>query len=63
MGRRILGFLGLLVCALGLLWIGQGLGYIKWPEQSFMISQTPWVIYGGIVSLIGLFLMGIAWKR
>ena len=29
---------GTLAVLMGLLWIGQGLGYVRWPAESFMIS-------------------------
>ena len=37
--RQLLLILGLLALAVGLLWIGQGLGVINWPPSSFMIKQ------------------------
>ena len=37
--RKLLLVVGFLVLAIGLLWIGQGTGVIKWPPSSFMISQ------------------------
>ena len=32
----VVGVLGLLM---GLLWIGQGMGYVRWPATSFMIDE------------------------
>ena len=32
--------IGLLLTATGLLWMGQGAGYIRWPQSSFMLLQT-----------------------
>lgn len=52
--RPVLMIGGLLAAALGLLWIGQGLGYVRWPESSFMIAQRPWVVRGSIVAAAGL---------
>jgi hypothetical protein len=49
---------GLLAVAMGVLWIGQGLGVIRWPASSFMISQRVWSVYGAILALIGA---GVAW--
>ena len=45
---------GALLAALGILWIGQGLGYIHWPAQSFMIEQRRWADYGTVVAVFGL---------
>lgn len=32
--------------AFGLLFIGQGLDYIRWPADSFMIDDINWAYYG-----------------
>jgi hypothetical protein len=55
--RIILLILGFLALAIGLLWIGQGTGTIKWPEQSFMISQIQWAGYGMVLGGLGLILI------
>ena len=55
--RRLLLILGLLALAVGLLWIGQGTGVIKWPESSFMISQIQWAGYGAALAALGLILI------
>jgi uncharacterized membrane protein len=39
--RAILLTLGVLATLMGLLWIGQGLGYVHWPKSSFMLDQRP----------------------
>ena len=48
---------GIIALAMGLLWMGQGSGYIPWPASSFMISQTQWIYYGGAVAAVGLLLI------
>ncbi len=55
--RNLLLILGLVALAIGLLWIGQGTGVIKWPESSFMISQTQWAGYGAVLGALGLILI------
>ena len=55
--RKLLLVVGLLALAIGLLWIGQGTGVIKWPESSFMISQTQWAWYGAALAVVGLILI------
>jgi uncharacterized membrane protein len=55
--RKLLLVVGLLALAVGLLWIGQGTGVIKWPESSFMISQIQWAYYGAALALVGLILI------
>jgi uncharacterized membrane protein len=55
--RKLLLVIGLLALAIGLLWIGQGTGVIKWPESSFMISQIQWAYYGAALAVVGLVLI------
>ncbi|HEY3677775.1 MAG TPA: hypothetical protein VGL45_03580 [Bradyrhizobium sp.] len=55
--RQMLLILGLLGLAIGLLWIGQGTGVIKWPASSFMISQLQWAGYGAALAGLGLVLI------
>lgn len=54
---RLLLILGLVALAVGVLWIGQGLGVIAWPASSFMISQIQWAGYGAALAAIGLILL------
>ena len=55
--RRLLLIVGLLALAMGLLWIGQGLGVINWPPSSFMIRQMQWAGYGAALAALGLILI------
>jgi uncharacterized membrane protein len=55
--RRLLLIVGLLALAMGLLWIGQGLGVINWPQSSFMIRQMQWAGYGAALGALGLILI------
>jgi uncharacterized membrane protein len=55
--RKLLLVVGWLALAVGLLWIGQGTGVIKWPESSFMISQIQWAYYGAALAAVGLILI------
>ncbi len=54
---RALLIAGLIALALGLLWIGQGLGVINWPQSSFMIRQMQWAGYGAALAALGLILI------
>jgi hypothetical protein len=45
--------LGVLVTLVGLNWMGQGSGYFPYPSTSFMVNQTPWILRGAIVSVVG----------
>ena len=55
--RRALVVIGTLCALLGLLWIGQGLGYIHWPASSFMLDQRPWADRGAALAVLGLVLI------
>ena len=54
---RVLLIVGLLALAVGLLWIGQGTGVIKWPRESFMINEIQWAGYGVALAALGLILI------
>jgi hypothetical protein len=55
-----LRLIGIIVLLSGLFFMGQGSGYIPWPAESFMVSATRWVYYGGGIALVGLLLMILA---
>lgn len=61
--RRALAIIGALMMAMGLLWIGQGLGYVRWPASSFMIDQRPWAVRGLSLAVAGLGLLLFARGR
>jgi hypothetical protein len=61
--KALFMLLGTATLAAGLLFVGQGLGYINWPASSFMISQVRWVFYGGGIALAGFILIVLAWGR
>ena len=54
---------GILALLMGLLWIGQGLGYVHWPPSSFMLDQRPWATRGGLLAVIGLVLIALSRRR
>ena len=55
--RKLLLVLGFIALAIGLLWIGQGTGVVKWPGSSFMINQIQWAGYGVALGALGLILI------
>jgi hypothetical protein len=55
--RTAILILGILALLIGLLWIGQGTGYIAWPQSSFMISQIQWAYYGAALAAVGVILI------
>ena len=54
---------GVLAVLMGLLWIGQGLGYIHWPASSFMLDQRPWALRGAILAAVGIVLIALSRRR
>jgi hypothetical protein len=58
--KTALTLIGIIALAMGLLWMGQGSGYISWPASSFMISQSQWIYYGGAIAVVGLILIVVA---
>lgn len=55
--RRIVG--AMLILA-GVVWIGQGLG---WITGSFMTGSTFWAVTGAVCVAAGLGLLGWPWRR
>ena len=50
---------GAIVMALGLFFIGQAMGYVRWPASSFMINNSSWVYYGAVIALAGVVLIAL----
>jgi uncharacterized membrane protein len=61
--RTILLTIGILAILVGALWIGQGTGYVNWPQSSFMISQIQWAYYGTALGIVGLLMIVFARGR
>jgi predicted outer membrane repeat protein len=59
--KTLLALIGIVAVLLGLLFVGQGSGYIPWPASSFMINQSKWMYYGGAIAAAGLIVF--AWSR
>lgn len=55
--RVSLTVFGALLTLIGIVWIGQGSGYFPYPASSFMINQSPWMLRGALVAIIGLALI------
>ncbi|MGD0331857.1 MAG: hypothetical protein ABSA90_01225 [Xanthobacteraceae bacterium] len=58
--KALLLLIGILVVVAGLFFVGQGSGLIQWPAESFMVSQTRWVYYGGAIAAFGAVLIVLA---
>lgn len=51
--RFLLRVVATLATAMGLLWMGQGLGIIMWPASSFMLADRQWAVNGAALALLG----------
>ena len=51
--RIIMLVVGTLAVLMGLLWLGQGLGIVRWPASSFMIDVTAWAVRGCVLAVGG----------
>ncbi|VVT07087.1 conserved hypothetical protein [Sphingomonas sp. EC-HK361] len=58
--RPILVLVGVIMALMGLLFIGQGLGYIHWPASSTMLDQRVWADRGAAIAVLGLLLILVA---
>ena len=54
--RVIFGFL---CCAVGIVWLGQGIGLVK---GSFMSGEALWAVIGGVLLAIGIAILAAAWR-
>ena len=52
--RGLLLGIGTVAVPIGLLWCGQGLGFVPWPASSPMINQPHWARTGGLLVVIGV---------
>ena len=63
--RTVLLIVGVLVLIAGLLWAGQGYGWIQWPPhqpgQFTMVGHSNWIYIGLGTAIAGLLL--IWWSR
>jgi hypothetical protein len=55
--RRLFRIIGIVALLMGLLWVGQGLGIVRWPASSAMIDARPWVWRGAALAFLGLLLI------
>ncbi len=61
--RAALTIVGVLALLMGLLWTAQGLGVVRWPAESFMVDQRPWVTRGLILAAAGFLVILLARRR
>jgi hypothetical protein len=53
--RRAVAIVGLMLVAIGLVWIGQGMGLLH--GASFMVDDPLWAVAGGVFAIAGLVLL------
>jgi hypothetical protein len=61
--KTLLLVVGVLAILIGVLWMGQGSGYIPWPRSSFMIDQRPWIWWGLLLAAAGVAMVLFARRR
>ena len=61
--KTAFNILGIAAIVMGLLWVGQGLGLVPWPETSFMIDQRPWAWRGAALAGVGAVPLFLARRR
>lgn len=61
--RRLIGLIGILAMLMGLLWVGQGLGLVMWPAESFMLADRQWAVNGAGLALAGLVVAWLGLRR
>ena len=58
--RRLLLIVGTIAAVVGMFWVGQGTGVIRWPASSFMVDDYVWVVNGAVVAVAGLVMVLVA---
>ena len=61
--KALLTIIGIAIFCCGLLFMGQGGGWIRWPAQSLMVDSSSWIWKGAIVAVIGLVVLGLGVRR
>ncbi len=61
--RLLMLVIGTLAVLVGLLWIGQGTGLVRWPASSFMIDVSDWAIRGAVLAVGGVLMIWYARRR
>lgn len=61
--RLLLNVIAVLAVAMGLLWIGQGLGLIMWPSSSFMLADRQWAVNGSVLAGLGAVALWLLRRR
>ncbi len=58
--NALLTAIGIVLLLAGLVFLGQGSGYFPYPASGFMVGQSRWMFYGGVIAAAGLVLIVLA---
>jgi len=58
--KTILSSLGILLTVVGLFFLAQGRGWVRWPADSFMIGSQQWITNGSIMAAVGLLMVFVS---
>jgi len=61
--KLLLRIFGILCIAMGGLWFLQGAGVVHWPASSFMLDVRIWMLWGALLALFGVMLLGLSRRR
>ena len=54
------GIIGVVLCAAGIVWIGQGVGAI---HGSFMTGRSQYTVLGVVTLVVGIVMIAWAWRH
>ena len=61
--KLLLRIVGMVAIAAGTLFFLQGAGIVHWPSYSTMLDVRIWMLWGGLLVLAGVALIGFARRR
>ncbi len=61
--KNVYIIVGVVAVLMGLLWIGQGSGLVRWPASSFMVDQRIWALWGVLLATVGVGLLVLSRRR
>jgi len=61
--KLLLQIVGALAVAFGALFFLQGAGIVHWPSYSTMLDVRIWMLWGGLLALLGVVLIGFGRRR
>ena len=52
--KAFLRLIGIILLAAGIIFMGQGSGWLPYPAESFMVGAFQWVYYGAAIAASGV---------